>query len=50
MEGKKYTPRKKSNPEEECMICREHIDIYAIGECGHNQICWKCSLKQRLKL
>ena len=33
-----------------CMICTDQIDYYAIGECGHNEICWKCTLKQRHKL
>lgn len=42
--------RKKSNPEDhQCVICTEHIDIYAIGECGHNKCCWRCVLKQKLK-
>ena len=33
-----------------CSICVETIDFYAIGDCGHNLVCWKCSLKQRMKL
>lgn len=33
-----------------CSICTEQIDYYAIGECGHNEICWRCILKQRIKL
>ncbi len=34
----------------QCIICVENIDLYAIGECGHNLVCWKCALKQRMKL
>ena len=33
-----------------CMICTDQIEYYAIGDCGHNEMCWKCVLKQRLKL
>ena len=32
-----------------CFICKENIEVYAIGECEDNQICWKCALTHRLK-
>jgi hypothetical protein len=35
---------------EKCSICVEDIVYYAIGECGHNMICWNCVLRQRLKM
>lgn len=44
------TNRKISDEKPCCDICTNIVDIYAIGECGHNTVCWKCILKQRLKL
>ena len=41
MKGKKF---------EQCTICMEDIVYYAIGECGHNMICWNCTLRQRIKM
>lgn len=36
---------------EECMICCNNIDYYGVAfPCGHNQCCWNCLLKQKLKL
>ena len=35
---------------EQCLICCEDIVLFAIGECGHNQCCWNCILRQRLKM
>jgi hypothetical protein len=33
-----------------CLICTDKIKIYAIGECGHFEFCWKCVLKNRTKM
>ena len=35
---------------EDCLVCCEPIDYYAIYPCGHNVCCWKCIIKQRIKL
>lgn len=40
--------RKQSDTQ--CCICCENIEYYAIGECGHNVVCWQCSLRQRMKM
>ena len=33
-----------------CLICTEKIKVFAIGECGHSDFCWKCILTQRTKM
>ena len=34
-----------------CVICCEDIKYFGINfPCGHNQICWNCCLKQKLKI
>ena len=44
--------RKERRPSqiEQCIICTEDIEYYAIGECGHNVCCWSCILRQRIKM
>ena len=48
MEGGLRYVRKQSDTI--CHICTEQIEFYAIGECGHNEFCWKCVLKNRMKM
>jgi hypothetical protein len=31
-----------------CLVCMDPIDIFALGECNHRNICGRCSLKQRM--
>ena len=44
------TRTRKESEDHSCAICVERIDYYGIGECGHNIVCWRCIMKQRLKL
>lgn len=55
MEEKKiYVAKRKISDDQDCLICSEPIHIYALGECSDEgcgkNICWKCSLKHRIKL
>ena len=33
---------------EVCLLCSNEIEYYALGPCGHTNICAKCSLRIRL--
>jgi hypothetical protein len=35
---------------DECLLCCEPLDIFSIGLCNHSIICYRCTLKSRLKL
>ena len=36
--------------DKECLLCCEDLDIFSIGLCNHSIICYRCTLKSRLKL
>jgi hypothetical protein len=47
---KETTPEiKTSNPQEQqiCLVCYEPIKYFAVLECDHTDVCWKCLLTQR---
>ncbi|CDW74696.1 potential zinc ring finger protein [Stylonychia lemnae] len=48
--GQMHQPTRKHSEEPTCAICVEKIDYYGIGECGHNMVCWRCIMKQRMKM
>ena len=33
----------------DCLLCCEALDIFGIGVCNHPVICYRCTLKSRLK-
>ena len=35
---------------EECLLCCETLDYFGIGTCNHGVICFRCTLKSRLKM
>eukprot|EP00347_Sterkiella_histriomuscorum_P003040 403365821 len=51
MESRQRTQQqtRKQSDDVVCAVCVEKMDYFAIGECGHNQVCWRCIMKLRLK-
>lgn len=33
----------------DCIICCEHLELFGVGQCGHNSICARCHYKMRAK-
>ena len=31
-----------------CWVCCDNLDFYAVGVCGHNDMCLKCACRLRL--
>jgi hypothetical protein len=34
----------------ECILCYETVEIFGIGKCNHNEICFHCIIKSRTKM
>ena len=39
---------KKVSDESTCVICGENLSFYSIGKCNHKEICYYCTIKNRL--
>ena len=42
------TNKKSSSEESTCVICGDQLSFYSIGKCNHKEICYYCTIKNRL--